>query len=322
MAGIDDTLRRVPPQSIEAEESVLGGILLDNNALDRLAEVLQPDDFYREAHRKIFRGMQRLTERSEPVDLITLSEALRSRGGELPDVGGAAYLAELAERVPTAANVAPLRAHRAGQGDPARPDHDQPPRSRRAATRPGQDVKRCVERAEQQIFAISERKVRPPSCAIDALLGDTFRKHRAPLRAAQLVTGVPTGFVDLDKLTAGLQPSDLIIVAGRPSMGKTAFCLNIAEYAALRADCGVAVFSLEMSKEQLVLRMLCSEARVDLAKVRTGHLTRPRVPRARGSRRPPVGRADLHRRHAGALRARAARQGAPAEARAGGEAAA
>src|SRR5206468_3523797 len=176
MATIDENLRRVPPQSLEAEESVLGGIMLDNTVIDRVIGVLQPDDFYRGAHRKVFRAMVDLTERSEPVDLITLSETLKARG-ELAEVGGAAYLAELIER-------------------------------------------------------LYEQK--------------------------QAVTGVSTGFADLDALTAGLQPSDLIIVAGRPSMGKTAFVLCIAEHAALRTDTGVAIFSLEMAKEQLAMRMLCS----------------------------------------------------------------
>ena len=271
MASIEDSLRRVPPQSLDAEQSVLGGILLENTALDRLAEVLQAEDFYREAHRKIFRGMYRLSERSEPVDLITLSEELRGRG-ELADVGGAAYLGELAERVPTAANIlqyarivrdkAILRGLiTTATGIAAR------------GYEPGQDVKDLVERAEQEIFAISDREVRPAFVRIDALLGDAFRKIDRLHDQRTPVTGVPSGFADLDKLTAGLQPSDLVIVGGRPSMGKTAFCLNLAEHAALRADSGVAVFSLEMSKEQLAMRMLCSEARVDLARVRTGHLT-------------------------------------------------
>ena len=138
---------------------------------------------------------------------------------------------------------------------------------------PGQDVKELVERAEQDIFAISDREVRPAFVRIDRLLGDAFRTIDRLHEERQPVTGVPTGFADLDRLTAGLQRSDLVIVAGRPSMGKTAFCLNIAEHAALRADVGVALFSLEMSKEQLAMRMLCSEARVDLARLRTGHLT-------------------------------------------------
>ncbi len=271
MASIEDSLRRVPPQSIEAEQSVLGGILLENAAIDRLAEVLQADDFYREAHRKVFRAMQALSERNEPVDLITLPEELRARG-ELAAIGGAAFLAELAERVPTAANIvnyarivrerAILRGLIATATSIAARGYD-----------PGQDVKELVERAEQEIFAISDREVRPAFVRIDRLLGDAFRTIDRLHEERQPVTGVPTGFADLDRLTAGLQRSDLVIVAGRPSMGKTAFCLNIAEHAALRAEAGVAVFSLEMSKEQLAMRMLCSEARVDLARVRTGHLT-------------------------------------------------
>jgi replicative DNA helicase len=270
MASIEDALRRVPPQSLDAEQSVLGGVLLDNNALDRLVEVLRADDFYREAHRKVFRGMLRLTERSEAVDLITLSEELRTRG-ELTDVGGAAYLAELAERVPTAANILQY----------ARIVRDKAILRSLITTATGiaargyeasNDVKEIVERAEQEIFAISDREVRPAFVRIDSLLHDAFKRIDALHEQRSTVTGVSTGFTDLDALTAGLQPSDLVIVGGRPSMGKTAFCLNIAEHAALRAESGVAIFSLEMSKEQLAMRMLCSEARVDLAKVRTGHL--------------------------------------------------
>ena len=271
MAGIEDTLRRVPPQSLDAEQSVLGGVLLDNTALDRLVETLHADDFYREAHRKIFRGMLRLTERSEAVDLITLSEELRVRS-ELADVGGAAYLAELAERVPTAANIMQY----------ARIVRDKAILRSLITTATGiaargyeasNDVKELVERAEQEIFAISDREVRPSFVRIDSLLHAAFKTIDTLHEQRAAVTGVSTGFTDLDALTAGLQPSDLIIVGGRPSMGKTAFCLNIAEHAALQAESGVAIFSLEMSKEQLAMRMLCSEARVDLSKVRTGHLS-------------------------------------------------
>jgi len=271
MAGIEDTLRRVPPQSLDAEQSVLGGVLLDNTALDRLVETLHADDFYREAHRKIFRGMLRLTERSEAVDLITLSEELRVRS-ELADVGGAAYLAELAERVPTAANIMQY----------ARIVRDKAILRSLITTATGiaargyeasNDVKELVERAEQEIFAISDREVRPSFVRIDSLLHAAFKTIDTLHEQHAAVTGVSTGFTDLDALTAGLQPSDLIIVGGRPSMGKTAFCLNIAEHAALQGESGVAIFSLEMSKEQLAMRMLCSEARVDLSKVRTGHLS-------------------------------------------------
>jgi replicative DNA helicase len=260
---------RLPPQSVDAEESVLGAILLDNTALDRVIGTLQADDFYRETHRKIFRAMQALADKSEPADLVTLGELLRSRG-ELADVGGVAYLAELTERVPTAANV----------GYYARMVRDKAVLRNLISTATsiaergysGADVKDLLDRAEQEIFALSEREVRPAFVRLDGLLSSTFDTIERLYEQKQAVTGVPTGFIDFDRLTAGLQPSDLIIVAGRPSMGKTALCMNIAENAALKADAGVAIFSLEMSKEQLAMRMLCSQAHVDLKRVRTGHL--------------------------------------------------
>ena len=271
MGAIEDALRRVPPQSLDAEQSVLGGILLENAALDRVVTLLSVDDFYREAHRSIFRAMLSLSERNEPVDLITLTEALRVRG-QLADVGGATYLAELAERVPTAANVAHyarivrdksvLRSLIGAATEIAARSYDA-----------ADDVGDLLDRAEGQIFAISDREVKAGFVRFDTLLPETFETIDRLHKSKQSVTGVPTGFHDLDRMTAGLQPSDLIIVAGRPSMGKTAFCLNIAQYVGVHAGKGVGVFSLEMSKEQLVMRMLCSEARVDLAALRTGHLS-------------------------------------------------
>ena len=274
---IDDTLRRVPPQNLEAEESVLGGVLLDNAALDRVVELVQPDDFYRGAHRKLFNAMLALSERSEPVDLITLSEALRSRG-DLADVGGTAYLGELAERVPTAANVvhyAKIVRDRAVLRGLITAATEIATRGYEASG----DVAELLDRAEQLIFEISERRVRNAFTKLSQVLVESIKTIERLYEQKQSVTGVPTGFVDLDRMLSGLQPSDLIIVAGRPSMGKTAIVLNVAEHAALRADVGVAVFSLEMAKEQLAMRMLCSEARVDLARVRTGHLTDREFPR-------------------------------------------
>jgi replicative DNA helicase len=268
MATIDENLRRVPPQSLEAEESVLGGILLDNTALDRVIELVQPDDFYRGAHRRLFRTMLDLSERNEPIDLITLSEALKARG-ELSEIGGTAYLAELTERVPTAANIAHYarivreRSILRGLIEAAT---EIATRGYEAAG----DVSELLDRAEQLIFNIQERKVREAFSKIADVLVGSLRTIERLYEDKQSVTGVPTGFADLDRMTAGLQPSDLIIIAGRPSMGKTSFCLCIAENAALRANVGVAVFSLEMSKEQLAMRMLCSEARVDNHRLRRG----------------------------------------------------
>jgi len=216
--GIDENLRRVPPQSLEAEESVLGGVLLDNGSLDRVVELLRSEDFYRSTHRKIFRAMLELAERSEPVDLITLSETLKA-SGELADVGGTSYLAELAERVPTAANVVHyarivrdrslLRNLIGAATDIASKGYDA-----------DGDVAELLDQAERSIFSITERQIRASFSSIGEVLVGSLKTIERLYEQKQAVTGVPTGFADLDRITAGLQPSDLIIIAGRPSMGK------------------------------------------------------------------------------------------------------
>jgi len=269
MDAIESNLRKLPPQSLEAEESVLGGVLLDNTAIDRALESVSPDDFYRESHRKIMNAMIELNQRGEPVDLVTLAEMLKSRG-ELPDIGGAVYLAELAEKVPTAANVA-YYARIVREKAILRSLIQTATEIATSGYEPTAQIDQFLDEAEHKIFAISERKAKPTFFRIRDIMVDSLKAIEQMYERRELVTGVPTGFIDLDRMTAGLQPSDLIIVAGRPSMGKTAFALNIAQYAAVSARMGVAIFSLEMSKEQLVLRLLCSEARVDQSKVRTGH---------------------------------------------------
>src|SRR5713226_613102 len=269
MAGLDDNLRKVPPQNLEAESCVLGAILLDNDAINRALELLTSEDFYRESHRKIFRAMFELSDRSEPVDLITLSDFIKAKG-ELDAVGGSAYLASLANLVPTAANIA----HYARIVREKAILRHLINAATQIATRGFEEqgnVDEFLDAAEKVIFDISEKKVKASFVAIGDMIKDSLKTVERLYERKEMVTGVPTGFKDLDKLTAGFQPAELIIVAGRPSMGKTAFCLNIASYAAF-AGVGVAVFSLEMAKEQLVLRMLCSEARVDNSKVRAGYL--------------------------------------------------
>jgi replicative DNA helicase len=270
MASVDDNLRKVPPQNLEAEASVLGGILLENEAINRVLEIIAPVDFYRESHRKIFRAMLELTDRSEPADLITLSELLKGKG-ELEAVGGSAYLASLADQVPTAANIA----HYARIIREKAILRQLISSATEIATRGFEEqgnVDEFLDAAEKVIFDIAEKKIKASFVSVGDMIKDTLKAVERLYERKELVTGVPTGFKDLDKLTAGLQPSELIIVAGRPSMGKTAFALNIAANAALNAGIGVAVFSLEMAREQLVLRMLCSEARVDNSKVRAGYL--------------------------------------------------
>lgn len=273
----DESPRKVPPHSIEAEESVIGGVLLDNAALDRALEILAPEDFYREAHRKIMRAIIDLNARNEPVDLITLTDSLKGRN-ELQEVGGAAYLAELAERVPTAANVAyyaRIVKEKAILRQLIQTTTDIALRS----YEPQADVERFLDEAEHRMYEIAERKARPSFFRLSEIVVESMKAVEQLYERREMVTGVPTGFLDLDRLTAGLQPSDLVIVAGRPSMGKTAFALNLAQYAALEAGTGAAIFSLEMSKEQLVLRMLCSEAKVDLSKMRAGYAAERDYPR-------------------------------------------
>lgn len=270
MAG-EVPLHKVPPQSIESEQSVLGGIFLDNEAINKVAEILRPEDFYREAHQKIYEVMLDLYERNEPIDLLTVADELKKRKW-LEKVGGASYLAQLAESVPTAANVAHY----------ARIVKEKALLRQliMAATeivtdcyREEEDIEELLDRAEQIIFNISEFRVRPSFYPMREVLKETFKVIERLYERKELVTGVPSGFKDLDRLTAGFQPSDLIIVAGRPSMGKTAFCLNVAQYAAIHAKVPTAIFSMEMSKEQLAMRMLCSVAEVSASKVRSGFLS-------------------------------------------------
>jgi replicative DNA helicase len=261
---------RVPPHSIEAEESVVGGILLDNEAFDRVADKIKADDFYVERHGRIYAAIALLAEEARPMDAVTVSEKLKQTG-ELARVGGIAYLAELIERVPSAANVesyARIVREKAVLRRMIRVSTDILERAYDTALEPAE----FVDRAEHAIFEVSETTSRKGPTRIDSLIVDSITKIEMLIKRKSAVTGVPSGFVDLDHITAGFQPSDLIIVAGRPSMGKTAFCLNIAENVALDAKTGVAVFSLEMSSEQLVLRMLCSQASLNLANVRIGKL--------------------------------------------------
>jgi replicative DNA helicase len=268
----NDILKRVPPQNIEAEQSVLGAILLDNDAINQAIETLTAEDFYRESHREIFRAMVALSERNQPVDAITLTDALRT-GGVLEAVGGAGYIAELAACVPTAAHAghyarivrekALLRSLASISTEIASGAYDSPP-----------NVDEYLDESEHKIFEISERRIRQSFHSMPELTRESIRLLERLYERKELVTGVPTGFLDLDRLTAGLQAADLIVIAARPSMGKTALALNIAAHAATECEprVGVALFSLEMSKEQLVLRMLCAEGRVDSSKARAGYL--------------------------------------------------
>ncbi|NPU85757.1 MAG: replicative DNA helicase [Syntrophaceae bacterium] len=270
MKDIDASLHRIPPQNLEAEQSILGGILLDNHALNPVLEVLDFKDFYSEAHRRIFKAIVELSDRNDPVDLITLSNLLKEKK-QLDPVGGTAYLASLVDNVPSAANVA-FHARIVKEKAILRGLIGTATEILGKSYDASADVDQVLDEAEHAIFEISERKIRPTFWPFKTIIKESIRTIEKLYERKELVTGVPTGFERIDELTSGLQKSDLIIVAGRPSMGKTAFALNIARNAATLSGVPVAVFSLEMSKEQLALRMLASEAKVDSQRIRKGFL--------------------------------------------------
>jgi len=277
MNEADLSSHKLPPQNIEAEQSVLGGILIENEAINKVMEILSAEDFYRDAHRKIFYALTNLSERDEPADLITLTNELR-KINQLDSVGGASYITSLIDSVPTAANIqyyAKIIKEKALLRKLIET-------STEIITQSYQDrgeVEEFLDEAERAFFQISEDRVRPSFYPIRYIVKESFKTIEKLFEKKELVTGVPSGFRDLDQKTAGFQRSDLIIVAGRPSMGKTAFCLNLAEYAAIEKRIPVAIFSLEMSKEQLVIRMLCSEAHVEGNRLRTGFLNESDWPR-------------------------------------------
>ena len=271
MHNEDLSSHKLPPQNIEAEQSVLGGILIENEAINKVMEFLSIEDFYRDAHQKMFQAMVDLTEKDEPVDLITLTHDLRKKN-QLDSIGGASYLASLIDSVPTAANIeyyAKIVKEKAILRKLIQTSTEIVTQSYEDRG----DVEELLDDAERAIFEISENRVKPSFYPIKKIVKDSFEIFQKLYEKKELVTGVSSGFKDLDRYTAGFQPSDLIIVAGRPSMGKTALCLNIAQYAAIEHKIPVAIFSLEMSKEQLVIRMFCSEARVEGHRLRTGYLT-------------------------------------------------
>ncbi len=270
MSEADLSSHKLPPQHIEAEQSVLGGILIENEAVNRVTEILDADDFYRDAHRKIYNALLNLSERDEPADLITLTNELR-KSDQLDSIGGASYLASLIDAVPTAANIE-YYARIVKEKAILRKLIQTSTEIITQGYEDRGDVEAFLDEAERSIFEISEKRVRPSFYSIREIVKESFTTIERLFKKKELVTGVPSGFKELDRMTAGFQPSDLIIIAGRPSMGKTAFCLDVAEYAAIENKIPVAIFSLEMSKEQLVIRMLCSQANVEGTRLRTGYL--------------------------------------------------
>ncbi len=263
-------LGKVPPNDIEAEQAVLGSMLTDKDSVALAIETLKPEDFYREDNKNIFIAIVNLYNKAEPVDIITLKEELTSLG-KFDVVGGLEYLATLPEMVPTTANVekyikiveekSTIRKLIQTANEMIALGYD-----------PAQDIEGILDEAEKKIFNLSQNRDQRGYTPIKDVLVDTFTKLEQLYNQKEHITGIPTGFADLDYKTAGLHESDLILIAARPAMGKSAFALNIATNAALKANKGVVIFSLEMSKEQMVNRILCSEAMVDSNKVRTGKI--------------------------------------------------
>lgn len=262
---------RIPPQNTEAEASLLGAILIDADAIVKIADIISADDFYEERHKRIYEAVQQLYEKHSPIDVLTLANQLKATGF-IEMVGGAAYLTELTNFVPTAAHVeqyAEIVAQKA---------------LRRRLIKASQEIvglgydearslQDLIEQAESELFKVSQQHVKQDVSSIETILSESFDRLDELHKDKGKIRGVPTGFKDLDNILAGLQRSDLFILAARPSMGKTAFSLNLAHNVAVQAGEAVLVFSLEMSKEQLVDRMLSMESGVDAWALRTGNLT-------------------------------------------------
>ena len=263
-------LGKIPPNDVESEQAVIGSMLTDKEAVSAAIEVLKPEDFYREDNRTIFEAILNLYGRSEPIDIITLKSELSSMG-KFEAVGGLEYIAELPDKVPTTANVeqyikiveekSVLRNLIKTANEIITLGYDQT-----------QEVDGIIDGAEKKIFEVMQKKNQKGYTPIKDILVETFTELEQLYNQKQRITGIPTGFSDLDFRTSGLHNSDLILVAARPAMGKSAFALNIATNAAVRAKVPVAIFSLEMSKEQMTSRILCSEAMVDSNKVGTGKI--------------------------------------------------
>lgn len=261
---------KLPPQNIEAEQSVLGSLLIDKEAIAKVADILHSESFYRDAHQWIFQSIINLFSKSEPVDLITITDEL-SRIGKLDAVGGRVYVADIINSVPTSANVeyyakivedkAVLRSL-ISQGSELVTE----------AFKDDVEVDSVLDNAQKSIIDIVQKKLRQGFIKIKDLLDDVMKKMEDTYDQGSHITGVPTGYIDLDEMTGGFQPADLVIIAGRPSMGKTSLALNIAQNVGIRHNLPVAIFSLEMSKESLTQRILCSEAEIDSAHLKSKNL--------------------------------------------------
>ena len=266
---------RTPPHSTEAEQAVLGGLMLDNTAFDRVADLLREGDFYRHDHRLIWQQIARLIERSQPADVVTVLESLQT-AGHAEEAGGLAYLNTLATETPSAANIRRYAEIVRDRAVLRRLISTSDEIATSALNPQGRDTRQLLDEAESKIFQIAEDGTRGEAGfqPLQDLLGKVVERIDQLYNQDNTsdVTGVPTGYVDLDRMTSGMQPGDLVIVAGRPSMGKTSFAMNIGEHVAIEQGLPVAVFSMEMGATQLAMRILCSSGRLDQQRIRTGRL--------------------------------------------------
>jgi len=263
-------LSRNPPQNISAEQAALGSMLLQEDAILSVVEILKPEDFYRQSHEIIYRCIGELFDRNNGVDLITLTEELK-RKNLLEKIGGVTYLTNLINSVPTAANIE-YYVKIIEEKAILRNLINSATKIISMGYEEKEDAKILLDKAEHLMFEVSQRNLGQAFVPIKEILQDSFEKIEDLYHRDEYITGIPTGFTEFDDMTTGFQPSELIVIAGRPGMGKTAFCMNIAQNAAIAKNTPVAIFSLEMSKSQLVQRMLCSEARVDAHNLRKGRL--------------------------------------------------
>ncbi len=270
MSQENSTEIRLPPQFLEGERAILGGLLIDNDALPKVLATLSADDFYREAHRNVYKAVTDLFNRNEPVDWVTLTAALKE-AGLLENIGGPAFLAELVDAVPSAANIE----HYTRVVKEKAVLRQLISASTEISTRCYEEhgsIDEFVDQCEELIFKVGEARIKSGFVHVKDLMKVSFETVESLYERKENITGVASGFADLDGLTAGFQRSDLVIIAGRPSMGKTSFALNVAMNAAIDGGVPTAVFSLEMSKEQIALRILCAKAKVNLKSLRTGYL--------------------------------------------------
>jgi len=266
-----DQTPNLPAQNIEAEQSLLGALMIDKNAFDRVSDIVEPEDFYKDAHRFVYESMQILFTRQEPIDILTVSNLLSERG-QIEKVGGRGYLASLASLVPTSAHIVQY-ANIIKKKSTLRRLQNVSREINELSGHEEEDIDTLLDLSEQKLFSISQNFLKQSFVGINSILGTTFDRIDELHKNSGQLRGVPTGFLDLDNLLAGFQRSDLIVLAARPSVGKTSLALDIVRNVAVRAKVPVGIFSLEMSKEQLVDRLLCAEANVDLWKMRTGHLS-------------------------------------------------